>query len=977
MRDPGPPRRHGVIRVDTSILYRFLVVEADADDGERTVQALRSANIRFEFRITADRRQFIHEVHEFEPDLVLSDYRLPHFSGLDAIHILRAAQPDTPLILVTGALGDEMAAGLILEGAADYVLKRNLARLPNTVMRVLRERDQRRRVKNAEREAAAQQSRLTQLFLRSMDGILVLGRRGEILDANPAAGTILGYPEADLIGMPWTRFVEQTEDEMAPLIGASDEETQLRRLFSVRHHDNRLLDIDTTIAVQHDADGSAFVYVIFRDVTQQLAAERRLVKEKDLQQLLREVSYHPASLDTHGPEFRILLDRIRRFLGWDVAHVFERNGHHQQMVPTNVWAGETVDQSFISATRDAQFRPGTGLIGQAAESRECVWVDVIADASSFQRRAAALQSGLHSALAFPVTASGRAAAVFELYSREPRTFDPFIGHATRVLGHELGRLFERKWFEENMNARRMQLESLIENAPDLIIRIDRERRVLLVNSKIEILGLTVDRAIGKTLAELAGEIGIEDQTVALWYATIDRVFNHGEAGILEWSATISGRTIHIQASVVPECLPGGAVETALSFNRDFSEQVAVKESLRERDAQIQRIQRLETVGRLAGGVAHDFNNILTAINGYLYLVGMEVEPESKIAAHIEGIRFATDRAARLTEQLLLFSKRAPIELHDFDLNSVVAEVSQLLSRLIPENIRLQTEFSPQKAVIRGDAGKIEQVIMNLVINARDAMPDGGVVTIQTRRIPRRLPAQAQSETEGPAPNLPTDGLDGEHHEDVVLSVIDSGVGMDDSVKARLFDPFFSTKGHERGTGLGLPVVYGIVEEHRGSIRVDSVPGRGSTFELSFPAASKEERAKVMSVRQVHRRSDVGGRVLVVEDDRAVREIVQQVLSSAGMRVTAAGSITDATRFLAEDHGFDIILSDVVLPDGSGTRILDLLGRNTPVVFASGYLETLDDLEEVISRGAAFVQKPYDLDRLVTTLQHALTGETDG
>lgn len=946
--------------MDTSILYRFLVVEDSADDAEQTLHALRTTEIRFEYRIVSERGTFLRAVQEFEPDLVLSDYRLPLFSGLDAIRILRATRPDTPLVFVSGTLGDEVAAGLIREGAADYVLKQNLVRLPDIVARVLGEREQRRRVQNAEREAAAQQVRLTHLFHRSMDGILVLGPRGEIVDANPAAGRILGYSDGDLIGVPWTSIVENSGDEMASLIGESDDEAQARRLFSVCHHAGHVLDIDTTIAVDHDATGTVFVYVIFRDVTPQLAAERELLREKDLQQLLREVSYHPANLNVQGIEFRELLDRVRLFLGWDVAHVFERNGDDQELVSTNVWVGETADDRFVHASHDRRFPPGAGLVGRAAESMECVWVDSIADDANFRRQSEAVGSGLQSAIAFPVLASGRTAAVLELYSHAPRTSDRFVVNATRLIGHELGRLFERKWFDEYMTARRVQLESLIENAPDLIIRTDVQRRVQLVNSKIGIFGLSAERSIGKTLSELATEIGVSDETVELWHAVTDRAFSDGEAGMLEWSATVSGRTVHIQSSVVPEFLPGGEVGTALSFNRDISEQVAVKESLQEREAQIQRIQRLESIGRLAGGIAHDFNNILTAINGYLYLVGMVVRPGSKIGPHIEGIRFATDRAARLTQQLLLFSKRAPIELQDLDLNKVVTEVSRMLSRLIPENVKLQIESPSAKIWIRGDHGKIEQVIMNLVINARDAMPDGGTVTIRTR-VGRRE----------------TVGADGTHREYAELAVVDTGLGMDDTVKSRLFEPFFSTKGHERGTGLGLPVVYGIVEEHHGCMQVVSAPGCGTTFLIAFPVATPAEHGVVERAEPALRMRNAGNkRVLVVEDDEAVRNIARKVLSSLGFHVTVVPSIADARRHLDGTLRFDVILSDVVLPDGSGTELLDVVGPDTPIVFASGYLERVDDLEEVRTRGAAFLQKPYDLDALVSSIDHALRGGSD-
>lgn len=285
-------------------------------------------------------------------------------------------------------------------------------------------------------------------------------------------------------------------------------------------------------------------------------------------------------------------------------------------------------------------------------------------------------------------------------------------------------------------------------------------------------------------------------------------------------------------------------------------------------------------------------------------------------------------------------------------------MSKFLAKLISENIETSLVLSEDSTVILGDIGKLEQVIMNLVINARDAMPDGGRIEIETERLTGQGDAHS--------------GHGGRRADMIRLSVRDCGIGMDEATRARLFEPFFTTKGREHGTGLGLPVVYGIVQSHEGRIEVDSELGTESVFNVFFPSAPTEAREEDSGLEPPGTGTiPVHARVLLVEDDQAIRAMVEQALIRSGLRVVTAGTVEEAETLVRQEAEFDLVLTDIVLPDGSGATLPDRLNIDVPYIFASGYLEDTADLERVHASGFSFLQKPYDINGLISTINDAL------
>jgi len=379
-------------------------------------------------------------------------------------------------------------------------------------------------------------------------------------------------------------------------------------------------------------------------------------------------------------------------------------------------------------------------------------------------------------------------------------------------------------------------------------------------------------------------------------------------------------------------------------NEDITARKQAEAALERSRAHLFEAQKIEAVGRLAGGVAHDFNNILQAMLSLATVLRLRAaSPElAKIVAEIEA---HIKRGAGLTQQLLLFSRRQAVERKRLDLGEVAGAAGMLLRRLIPENIRLAVDTTPERLWVEGDAGQLQQVLMNLAVNAKDAMPGGGTLTVSTR---------------------PGDG-------EAIIEVADTGEGMDEDTRTHLFEPFFTTKGVGKGTGLGLSVVHGIVEQHGGRIEVESSPGEGSVFRVVLQAMpAPDEAAKEPSGEKELPRGD-GARLLVVEDEEGARKGLVELLEFLGYEVTAVGSGEEAG-VLPDEPAPDLLLTDLVLPGIDGAALAAGLRDRWPnlkVVLMSGYTE-----DEAVRRGVNegdvhFLQKPFDMVALARALRAAL------
>jgi signal transduction histidine kinase/ActR/RegA family two-component response regulator len=420
-------------------------------------------------------------------------------------------------------------------------------------------------------------------------------------------------------------------------------------------------------------------------------------------------------------------------------------------------------------------------------------------------------------------------------------------------------------------------------------------------------------------------------------------------------------TLLIAATALFACLFGLTCWQTVRLIRERNRTRQAEAALRESQACYMQAQKLESIGRLAGGIAHDFNNLLTVINGYSDIVFGKLAEVDPLRFMVDEIRKAGERAADLTQQLLVFGRKHVIQPRPVNLNSVVQDSERMFRRLLGEDIEVTTHLSPEVGLVLADPGQIHQVLMNLVVNARDAMPDGGRLVIETASV--KVDAHY-------AANRPEATLE----PTVLLTVTDTGLGMDEKTKEHIFEPFFTTKGLGQGTGLGLATVYAIVHQSRGWISVQSAPGTGSAFQIYLPsiAGCDTEDSTPVSDSAPLRGSET---VLVVEDQAEVRTFAVSALSAYGYRILDVSDGAQALALSARHDGpIDVLLTDVVMPGINGRELADQLKTARPelaVLYTSGYTQDVIAHRGVLDRNVAYIPKPYTAGELAAKIREAL------
>jgi len=502
---------------------------------------------------------------------------------------------------------------------------------------------------------------------------------------------------------------------------------------------------------------------------------------------------------------------------------------------------------------------------------------------------------------------------------------------------------------------------IIDTALDAVITMDVSGRITDWNTQAE-------RIFGWPREKVMGQVMV-DTIVPVKHRVAHR---NGFKRFLETGVTaVSNRRIEITAlrqdgtefpvelAISPAKL--GRDWTFSAFIRDLTEQKKSAEALMLVEAQLRQTSKMEAVGQLAGGVAHDFNNLLTAIMSYGAMLLDRIEPGDANREDVREIIAAADRAAGLTRQLLAFSRKQVMQPRVININVVINDLENMLRRLIGEDIELKTSLDPRVARINADPGQLEQVLMNLIVNARDAMPEGGRLSISTSNS-----ALSAETTEG--------ALHAAHGDYVMLAVSDTGTGMTPEVQQRLFDPFFTTKEQGRGTGLGLSTVYGIVQQSGGEICVSSKVGIGTTFRVYFPrlVPTEEERIDDVKRREVPRGSET---VLLVEDDASLRTLAVRVLRNYGYEVLVASGGREALAIASEPQTLiDLVISDVVMPGMNGRQLVERLFEMRPAMpslLISGYAD--DDIlrRGVLQGDTAFLQKPFTPEQLARKVRGVL------
>lgn len=581
---------------------------------------------------------------------------------------------------------------------------------------------------------------------------------------------------------------------------------------------------------------------------------------------------------------------------------------------------------------------GRGPTGTAFRLNQAQWCDDFQNdprTAPWHERGA--RFGWKSSAALPIACNGRPVGALTLYVGADCV--PFDDESRALLQQMAAQMsyacdaYAREEEHRRADAGLRLQAAALNAAADGIIITDADGSVTWVNdAAARRAGYRRDEVLGHPVALLISDTG--PRTFQETWASV----RAGQPWTGEFTIRRKDGSVYAaQTTTTPVRDDAGIITHYISVGRDITKE-------KELQAQLLHSQKMEVVGRLAGSVAHDFNNLLGVINGTADLAAMSLERGHPARVDLETIRQAGERAAALTRQLLAFSRKQVLAPQVLDLNRVVGELASLMQRLVGETIAVIVRPLARQPLVLGDAGQMEQVVLNLVVNARDAMPGGGTITIMTR----------------------------DAGTDVALSVADTGTGIDPAIRPRIFEPFFTTKDSPRGTGLGLSTVLSIVEANGGRVDVDSRPGFGATFTVTWPRCDVRPATEPGSPVQ----APMAATVMVVEDDAPLRDLTERILRDAGYVVRSAESAEDALARIEAGDTIDLLLADVVLPGMSGVTLADCMTAARPalkVLYMSGYADDGLGAVELKAVEGQLLRKPFTAAQVVAMVRTALGG----
>jgi PAS domain S-box-containing protein len=986
---------------------RILVVDDDEEDFMLVRDLLRtSAEVDHAPRVDAALQQIDAEPY----DLLLLDYRLGADSGLDLLKQVRNRGVDAPIIFLTGRGDEEVAVEALKSGACDYLLKSKLTEsaLSRAVTYAVRIHRNAKLLDQAHDRLRASEEKFRALVENISDTIVVLDGAGVVRYAN-ASGALgysaterIGHSEFELLHPDDVGRVRQLYMDCVSSADAAHAE------FRVLHKDGSWRDVEATAVNHLGHPAIQGIIVSYHDVTARNRAEEALRLSDEIvrhagalilvcnvrgkityasdsvltllgftrEEVLGDGWWQVAFDDTEdanairqklieaaesggrvslAPSARCILckDGTRRWILWhdtkgpeglvigvghDVTALKETESALQSTneqlsmlldsLPVAVFRAEpkTTALTYISG----EVRQITGYSAEEFLADGRFWLDRIHPDDMPVVREAVRRVIEDGACTYEYRFRG-ADGHYRWLLDSARLVRPENGEPDYVVGMWL-QIDDRKRAEQALRLQSTALEA----AANAIVITDRDGIVLWVNpAYIRMVGYPAHEIIGVTAQMFQPLDHDTESRTKLKDTVMGGEVWHGELSLLRLDDT----RLIVDVTITPLKDPDGTIRNFIAVKQDITEQ----RSLRERLAQA---QKMEAVGRLSGGVAHDFNNILGVILGYSELLAEKIPELDPLHHYVEQIHRAGERAASLTRQLLAFSRQQVLQPVVLSLNSVVSEMDKMLHRLIGEDIEISIVLAPDLANATADRSQIEQIVMNLAVNARDAMPMGGRLSIETANC--RLDetyAQRHGAVEPGAY--------------VMLAVTDTGTGMPTDVQAHVFEPFFTTKEPGKGTGLGLATVYGIVKQSGGHVWVYSEPGKGSSFKVYLPAVgvpAEERECEVWSSDKTG-----SGRILLVEDSQPLRELTRDMLRSCGYEVLEAEDAKEALVMAAGPQTIDLLITDVVMPGLSGPQLAQALQSARPemqVLYISGYTDHAVLRNERLDRDAAFLQKPY-------------------
>lgn len=828
-------------------------------------------------------------------DVALCDDSMANLNALPVLKVLEETGLEIPCIIISGSVGESVAVAAMRAGARDYLRRDDLVRLVPIIEREMQEAENRRLRKNAEESLRASEAELFVLFTALTDVVLVLDRDGRYLRIAPTSPAYLYKPSSELLG--------KTVHEVFPREEADFFVTHIRRSLDegCMHRTEYCMTVEGGREVWFDCNVSPMtpnsVIWIGRDITEGKLAEKALMQSE-----ARKAAILKSALDSI-----VTIDAEGKVIDINPA----------------------AETTFGYTSDDAVGRLMSELIipPRLRRRHEQWFAKYLATGRSTVLGKRFEESGMRSdgseiPLEFTITAIGELPQpIFTAFIRD-------LTERKRAEGDHKQSELELRKSEERYRV-------LVENAHDIIYEHDLEGKYTSINKAGE-------QITGYTLAETL-KLDITDTVTPEDLNKARQMIQAKLAGevITAYDLEIiakDGRSIPVEVNtslVFQDGIPIGVQGIA----RDVTERKQLEEQLRQS-------QKMEAIGQLAGGVAHDFNNLLTVIGGYSSILMVKLPPQSPFRASVEEIKKASDRASSLTRQLLAFSRKQILQPKILDLNTVVSNLDKMLRRLIGEDVDLLAITDPNLDKVKADPGQIEQVLMNLAVNARDAMPDGGKLTIETSNaVLSNDYARLHGIPSGPY---------------IMLAVSDTGCGMEAATRQRIFEPFFTTKEAGKGTGLGLATLYGIVKQSGGNVWVYSELGHGTTFKIYFPRAQEfSDHGELTGTKSSPHGTET---VLLVEDEDQVRTILKQILENQGYHVLSASHGEQALAISQEPGDIQLMITDVVMPQMSGRELAERIVSARPtlrVLFMSGYTDDAIVRHGLLDEKLNFIQKPFD------------------
>ncbi|HEU4559201.1 MAG TPA: PAS domain S-box protein [Longimicrobium sp.] len=894
---------------------RLLVVEDDDDDFVLTADLLRRAG-----GFVVDRACTYADALarlDGQYDAVLADHRLGARTGVDLVREAAARGVAAPVVLLTGEGGRELDMEAMRAGAADFLEKGELTP-------ALLERTLRYAVEHHRDEAELRESRRAlATLMENLPGMAYRCRLDPdftVEFASEGALALTGYAPGELVDSRVVSFGElivpaDRAHVWAEAEAAVREGRAFQLEYRITHRDGGERWLQENGVPVERAGSEPVLEGFITDITERRRAEEALRRSGDYFRAITEAVGEVVAVGDADGTLRFVSPGVVALTGYTPQEWTQMNVLSTIHADDMPFALETFGRLISVAGERVQVE--LRMVHRDGEART---VEVTA------------RNLLH---------------------------DP----AVRGIVYNTRDISVRRQGEEALKSRERHFRSLIENAHDIITVLEGDGDVRFVSPSVE-------RTLGYDRAALAGtylfELVHPDDVPAVLEVFDRGIRSPGEPQWLEFRIRHAGGSYRMLEAICTSLLHDAAVNGIVVNSRDVTERKQAEEALRVSQQQLLQAQKMDAVGRLAGGVAHDFNNLLTAIRGNAELLLLDIPPGDPRREDVEEIRKAADRAAALTRQLLAFSRRQVLQPRVLDLNGVVQEMERMLRRLIGEDVELDTRLAKGLAQVRADPGQVEQVVMNLAVNGRDAMPAGGKLIVETSNV------ELDEELKRTHPYV----VPGHY---VKLCVSDTGQGMDPETRERAFEPFFTTKPAGRGTGLGLSTVYGIVKQSGGFIWIDSELGRGTSVRIYLPPVGTPAAPTPAEARpQLPGRGE--GTVLLAEDEVTVRRLAVRVLRRGGFTVLEAADGEEALAVAREYDGpLHLLVTDMVMPRMGGRDLAARLRAarpNVPVVYVSGYAEEAVQRDGVLDPGARFLSKPFTAEQLLEAVHATLREAAD-